>query len=81
MYPRGPTKEILDAIVPGQLISLQSSDGHSIWTNSATLEKAGITKEAVVIGAVDRVSVWAPDRYVKWLDKEGDDSSLTGIYI
>ncbi|MFC1538417.1 division/cell wall cluster transcriptional repressor MraZ [Candidatus Latescibacterota bacterium] len=45
------------------------------------LEKAGITKEVVVVGAVDRVSIWAPDRYAKWLDKEGDDSSLTGIYI
>jgi len=45
------------------------------------LEKAGITKEAIVVGAVDRVSVWAPERYGAWLDKEEDDSSLTGIYI
>jgi len=45
------------------------------------LEKAGISKDAVVIGAVDRVSIWAPDRYKKWLEQEDADSSLTGIYI
>ncbi len=45
------------------------------------LEKAGIIKDAVVIGAVDRVSIWAPDRYKKWLEQEDADSSLTGIYI
>lgn len=45
------------------------------------LEKAGISKDAVVIGAVDRVSIWTPDRYKKWLEQEDADSSLTGIYI
>ena len=41
----------------------------------------GISKDAVVIGAVDRVSIWSPDRYKKWLEQEDSDSSLTGIYI
>ncbi len=41
----GPTKEILDAIVPDRPISLSSYDGHSLWVNSATLERAGITKD------------------------------------
>ena len=45
------------------------------------LEKAGIKKQAVVIGAVDRVSVWAPEKYKKWLEQEDADSTLTGIYI
>ncbi len=45
------------------------------------LEKAGITKDVVVVGAVDRVSLWAPDRYQAWLDSAQDDSSLAGIYI
>jgi len=45
------------------------------------LEKAGIQKDAVVIGTVDRVSIWAPDRYKKWLEQEDTDSSLTGIFI
>jgi len=43
---RGPTKEILDAIAPDQLFSLQSSDGHSLWVNSVTLQEAGITKNS-----------------------------------
>ncbi len=42
---RGPTKDILDTISPDRLFSLQSSDGHSVWVNSATLERAGITKD------------------------------------
>ena len=45
------------------------------------LENAEIQKDAIVIGAVDRVSIWAPDRYKKWLEQEDADSSLTGIYI
>ncbi len=45
------------------------------------LKKAGIMKQAVVIGVVDRVSVWAPEKYKKWLEQEDADSTLTGIYI
>jgi predicted amidohydrolase YtcJ len=41
----GPDKEILDAIVPDRLISLVSYDGHSVWVNSATLERAGINRD------------------------------------
>lgn len=39
------------------------------------LEKTGITDEAVVIGAFDRVSVWAPNRYQVWIaGSEIDDT-------
>jgi hypothetical protein len=41
----GPSKEILDALVPDRPISLVSYDGHSLWVNSMTLDKANITKE------------------------------------
>jgi hypothetical protein len=41
----GPSKEILDALVPDRPISLVSYDGHSLWVNSVTLDKANITKE------------------------------------
>ena len=40
----GPAKEILDAIVTDRPISLVSYDGHSLWVNSITLKRAGITK-------------------------------------
>jgi len=46
LFPgRGPTKEMLDAIVPDRPVSLGSSDGHSVWVNSVTLERAGIAKD------------------------------------
>jgi predicted amidohydrolase YtcJ len=41
----GPTKEILDAIIPDRPIAIVSYDGHSMWVNSATLERARITKD------------------------------------
>lgn len=40
----GPTRENLDAIIPDRPIALVSYDGHSMWVNSVTLEKAQITK-------------------------------------
>jgi predicted amidohydrolase YtcJ len=46
LFPKlGPSKEILDAIVPDRPVSLVSYDGHSVWANSVTLERAGITKD------------------------------------
>ncbi len=41
----GPSKEILDILKPDIPIALTSYDQHSIWVNSALLEKAGITKD------------------------------------
>ncbi|MFC1996301.1 amidohydrolase [Chloroflexota bacterium] len=46
LFPNlGPTKEILDAIIPDRPIAIISYDGHSMWVNSSTLEKAQITKD------------------------------------
>jgi predicted amidohydrolase YtcJ len=41
----GPSKEVLDALLPDRPVALVSYDGHSRWTNSVALERAGITKE------------------------------------
>jgi len=41
----GPTKDILDAIIPDRPIAIVSYDGHSLWVNSVTLERAKITKD------------------------------------
>jgi predicted amidohydrolase YtcJ len=41
----GPSKEILDAIIPDRPISLISYDGHSMWVNTRTLQMAQITKD------------------------------------
>jgi predicted amidohydrolase YtcJ len=46
LFPgRGPTKKILDTLVPDRPISLCSYDVHSLWVNSVTLERAQITKD------------------------------------
>ncbi len=41
----GPTKAMLDAVVPDRPALLESSDGHSAWVNSRALAIAGITKK------------------------------------
>jgi hypothetical protein len=46
LFPlQGPNKEFLDEIMPDKPISLVSYDGHSLWVNSAALEKANITRD------------------------------------
>ena len=45
------------------------------------LELAGIEREALVIGAVDRVNIWEREKYRCWLAAEGEDSDFAGIYI
>ncbi len=45
--PQGPTKEMLDEVVPNIPAIILSEDGHSVWVNSKTLEMAGIAKDTV----------------------------------
>ena len=46
LFPNlGPSKEILDEIVPNTPIALISYDWHSMWVNSIALEQANITTE------------------------------------
>ncbi len=42
---KGPTKEILDEVVPNKPVFIKSLDGHSGWVNSKMLELAGINKD------------------------------------
>jgi len=43
--PHGPTKDLLDGIVPNIPAVLASEDFHSVWVNSKALELAGVTKD------------------------------------
>jgi predicted amidohydrolase YtcJ len=43
--PNGPTKEILDSVVPDRPVFLFALDGHSAWVNTRALEIAGITNQ------------------------------------
>jgi predicted amidohydrolase YtcJ len=45
--PDGLRKEWLDKIVPDKPVLLRSSDGHTIWLNSAALDACGITVDSV----------------------------------
>jgi predicted amidohydrolase YtcJ len=38
-------RELIDAVVPDRPVYLESSDGHTVWVNTKTLEIAGITNE------------------------------------
>jgi predicted amidohydrolase YtcJ len=45
-FPGGaPTKDLLDAVVPGRPVALPNRDGHGMWVNSRALEEAGISRE------------------------------------
>jgi predicted amidohydrolase YtcJ len=41
--PHGPTRDLLDAVVPGIPVLLFSEDYHNAWVNSKALEMAGIS--------------------------------------
>lgn len=46
LFPNsGPSKIILDEIIPDRPVSLVSYDGHSFWVNSTTLDRAQINKD------------------------------------
>lgn len=43
------------------------------------LEKAGIDKDAITFGAYDRVSVWSPSAYSKWVGEVDVDATISDI--
>lgn len=43
------------------------------------LEKSKIKKDVVIIGAFDRVSIWAPDVYDKWVGEGDIESTIADI--
>jgi len=46
------------------------------------LEKAGIDKDVLTFGAYDRVSVWSPSAYAKWVGEVDIDATIsdTGLF-
>jgi predicted amidohydrolase YtcJ len=59
-FPGGnPPKELLDAVVPGRPVYVESRDGHSAWVNSRALDAAGITRDTP--DPEDGVIVRTPD--------------------
>ena len=61
-----PSKADLDDISPQNPVALSRADGHSMWVNSLTLEKAGITAET-------------SDPPKSRIDRDPDSGEPTGI--
>ena len=51
----GPTKALLDRVIPDRPVALDSFDGHSMWLNSKALALAGITRKTQDITKNGRV--------------------------
>lgn len=45
--PEGPSRKLLDDIVPDRPAMMFAIDGHSLWANSKALEIAGVTADSV----------------------------------
>ncbi len=45
------------------------------------LDKVGINKDALVIGSIDRINVWAPEKFEAWNEIIDEDSTSSGVYI
>lgn len=43
--PTGPSKSLIDAVIPDRPIVVYSGDGHALWVNSEALRLAGIDKD------------------------------------
>ncbi|RMF85667.1 MAG: amidohydrolase [Nitrospinota bacterium] len=63
VYPR---KEALDQVAPHHPVCLRRKDGHLLWVNSLTLQKAGITRET-------------PDPEGGQIDRDPQSGEPTGI--
>lgn len=63
----GPTKELLDSIVPDKPVMLFAMDGHSLWVNSKALEMADITNNTPnpIGGTIERDSLGNPSGTIR----------------
>lgn len=44
LFPE-PTREMLDAIIPGRPVALSDAGHHTLWVNSLALERAGVDRD------------------------------------
>jgi len=62
IFPDGPTRGLLDSLVPDRPAYLTSADGHSAWVNSRALALAGLTRATrdPANGRIERDATGAP---------------------
>ena len=71
-----PTAAMLDEICPDKPMALNSVDGHSVWLNTAAMEKFGINEEAVKDWGTDIIRVF-PDGTPTGYVSEGPVTDIT----
>ena len=86
-WTEAPTREALDRAVPDLPVALMSKDYHSLWVNSAALERAdgplevpgGVVEES---GILRENAAWAfRDRYVRPTVDEMLEASRAGMKV
>ncbi len=70
--PNGPTKELLDSVVPDKPAMLFAMDGHSAWVNSKALKMAGVDNKTLnpLGGIIERDSNGNPSGTLRELSAE-----------
>lgn len=65
MSSSDPEAQSLRRLVGSKSASTRMDKAGRFMMNEEMAKKAGIDKEAVLVGLVDRFEIWAPDRYDK----------------
>lgn len=60
-----PGKVVLKRIIGGGSVQLPVDKGGRICLPEAMAREAGISKEVVLVGLLDRFEIWSPERYEK----------------
>jgi MraZ protein len=60
-----PKKVVLKRIIGGNSVQVTVDKGGRICLPEAMARETGITKEAVLVGLLDRFEIWNPERYEK----------------
>jgi MraZ protein len=69
LNPMSPKYQKLTRYLAGSSFDMELDSGGRVTLNSVLLAHAGIEKDVVLIGAHDRLELWARER---WTDLEGD---------
>jgi len=65
MANNDPSKVVLKRFIGSESVQVPVDKAGRICLPEAMAEAAGITKEAVLVGLLDRFEIWSPDRYAR----------------
>ena len=70
-----PNKVVLKRFIGSESMQVALDKAGRICLPEAMASLAGITKEAVMVGLLDRFEIWSPDRYA---EVRSDDQGMAG---